>query len=72
MSEITIEFPNDEIRDLFTGWFSDGGGESSFYASAEMEGAEIGVDYGRAFVERGYDPAKHGDPTIKVFYVEND
>ncbi len=31
MSKLTLNFENDEQRDEFVGWFSDGGGENDYW-----------------------------------------
>lgn len=66
MSKVIIEFPNDELRDLFCGWFSDGGGEYSFMESAEIHGGyKVDVLYNRCFPAWGWKP-EDGDPIIDI------
>lgn len=41
-SELTLVFPDDATRDRFIGWFSDGGGESTYF---DAEYDSVNDDY---------------------------
>ena len=39
--KVTIEFPNQKIKDEFIGWFLDGGGDQTFDNALELRDVEI-------------------------------
>lgn len=70
-TQCIIQFPSEEIRDAFLGWFSDGGGESQAYDSLQMHrDVNVIFDYSRCFPAWGYDKEKHGVPTIDITICE--
>ena len=72
MSELTINFPNDELREAFLTWLSDAGGEQNFFLLVEQEDLLsdpadfLRFDYSKCFLSWGYKPEVDGNPTIRV------
>lgn len=73
MKRVVFEFPDEGSALSFLAWFSDGGGESSFFDGQEYscdDGDHATIrrfDYKRAFTGWGYDPEKHGpDLTVEA------
>jgi hypothetical protein len=45
MEKIIIKFANEELKDLFKGWITDGGGDIDIYNAYDgMGGVEVCVD----------------------------
>ena len=71
--KIVLEFTNEDNRDDFLGWLSDGGGEYTFM-EAQHVGHGIGksiehFDYSGAFEAWGYDGT---EPTVVVCQTEDE
>lgn len=68
MAKLIIEFPNEELREWFLGYWSDGGGEYQAMEAREIysDKNDIDFDYSKAFPAWGYNPEVDGDPKIIV------
>jgi hypothetical protein len=64
--KITLIFPDEESRNNFLVWFSDGGGEQEYFFASEAHDTEpiSRINYERAFTTWGYDPEVHGHPQL--------
>lgn len=44
---VKLQFPSQEVLDVFWGWFLDGGGDNGLIESLSMEGHEVTHDWDR-------------------------
>jgi len=71
MSELKIDFEDDEKLDRFVSWLSDAGGEQYFFSFLECHDLPCPIfDYKKVFPAWGYNPEKDGTPTLTLRYED--
>jgi len=72
LEQVTLVFPNKQLRAGFIDWFCNSG-EQAFFQDAEEQGLPgFRILYNRVYPSWGYNSNKHGEPVIEIEVDDED